>query len=335
MEAVGEADFQFGNCIRRVAHTCTDNSNLLSLHFDILRRPERRVVDDSSELLDALIIRNISLSSKASGNDEESCLAGTSISSLDSPFSSLLVKFCRGDNGLKRSVFAQIADFVTMVKVGLQFPPVWIVCGKAERVVNLGDCQLVDWDRAVDSSSWIAVPPPNVWIPVRACFIEFLLECISIGQRPAAGGCTSCELYLPSATISGASVIKNRVISLLPHLIEQVNPTEASSNDEDIDVQVVSIWSRGVSPTSILGELGLDNPLREFLGCCRCHISWLFLFSEKVIEEFSIECPRPLLFISWTRLQYSLPHPRAVVALLLMWHPIILCKRIVGESSWG
>ena len=161
MEAVGEADFQFGNCIRRVAHTCTDNSNLLSLHFDILRRPERRVVDDSSELLDALIIRNISLSSKASGNDEESCLAGTSISSLDSPFSSLLVKFCRGDNGLKRSVFAQIADFVTMVKVGLQFPPVWIVCGKAERVVNLGDCQLVDWDRAVDSSSWVAVPSPN------------------------------------------------------------------------------------------------------------------------------------------------------------------------------
>jgi hypothetical protein len=188
MEAVGEADFQLGNCIRRVAHTCTDNSNLLSLDLDILRRPERRVVDDSFELLDALVIRNISLGSKASGNDEESCLAGTSISSLDSPFSSLLVKFCRGHNSLKRSVFAQIADFVTMVKVGLQFPPVWIVCGKAESVVNLGYRQLVDWDRAVDSSSWVAVPSPNYSdFLSELCFIEISLECISIGQMPGTG----------------------------------------------------------------------------------------------------------------------------------------------------
>ena len=188
MVATGGADLQLGSFIPRVAHTCTDNSNLLSLDFDILGRPERRVMDDSLELLDALVIRNISLSSKAGGNDEESCLAGTSISSLDSPFSNLLVKFCRGHNGLERSVLAQIADFVTMVEVGLQFPPVWIVCGKAECVINLGDRQLVDWDRAVDSSSWIAVPSPNVWILVRACFIEFLLECISIGQIPGAGG---------------------------------------------------------------------------------------------------------------------------------------------------
>ncbi len=160
MVAIGGADFQLGSCTRKVAHTCTDNSNLLPLYIDILRRPERRVVDDSLELLHALVVRNISLSSKAGGNDEESCLAGTSISSLDSPFSSLLVKFCRGHNGLERGIFAQIADFVTMVEVGLQFPPVWIVCGKAERVVNLGDRQLVDWDRAVDSSSGVAVPSP-------------------------------------------------------------------------------------------------------------------------------------------------------------------------------
>lgn len=158
---VARVDFQLGSCTRRVAHTCTDNSNLLSLDIDILRRPERGVVDDSLELLHALVIRNISLSSKASGDDEESCLAGTSISSLYSPLSGLLVKFCRGHNGLERSVFAQIADFVTVVEVGLQFPPAWVVCGKAERVVDLGNRQLVDWDRAVDSSSWVAVPSPN------------------------------------------------------------------------------------------------------------------------------------------------------------------------------
>jgi hypothetical protein len=47
------------SCISRGAHTCTDNSYTFALNIDILRRPERGVVDDSLELVDALVVRDV------------------------------------------------------------------------------------------------------------------------------------------------------------------------------------------------------------------------------------------------------------------------------------
>jgi hypothetical protein len=95
------------------------------------------VVDDSFELVHALVVRNVSLGSKTGSNDQKAGLGRASICSLDSPLAGCLVEFCRSHNGLECSVFVQVTDFAHIVKVGLEFLPIWVIGGKAPRVVYL------------------------------------------------------------------------------------------------------------------------------------------------------------------------------------------------------
>jgi hypothetical protein len=97
------------------------------------------VVNDSLEFVHALVFRNVSLSSKASSNDKEAGLGRASISCLDCPLSSLLVEFCRGHNGLESGVFAQVADFIHIVKVGLKLLPTWVIGCKGPSIVDFRD----------------------------------------------------------------------------------------------------------------------------------------------------------------------------------------------------
>jgi hypothetical protein len=109
-----------------------------------------------------LIIWDISFGCETRSNDQESSLYGTSIRCLDNPFGDILVEFGASDNCFEGSVFAEIADFVDMVEIGLQLPPIWVVGCKCPGVVYLRDVELVDGDRAVNSRTWVAIPSPVV-----------------------------------------------------------------------------------------------------------------------------------------------------------------------------
>jgi hypothetical protein len=114
------------------------------------------------ELLDALIGRDVSLCSKASSNNEESCLGLSSVCSFDCPFDGVLIKLAIGDNCFKGGVFAKVADFVHVVEVCLQLAPIRVVACECPCLVNLRDVELVDWDWAVDSCTGIAIPSPKI-----------------------------------------------------------------------------------------------------------------------------------------------------------------------------
>jgi len=113
------------------------------------------------ELFYALIGRDIPLSGKASGNDEKSCLGRSSIRSFDCPFDSILIKLAISDDCFKGGVLAEVADFVNVVEVCLQLAPVWVVACECPSLINLRDVELVDWDRAVDSCTGVAIPSPK------------------------------------------------------------------------------------------------------------------------------------------------------------------------------
>ncbi len=116
----------------------------------------------SFELIHIFHLWNVPFGSETSGDDQESCLGGAAICCLDGPFSIILVEFAGGNDGLKGRVFAEIADFVDVVKISLKFAPVGVVGSEGPCVVHFWNVELVDRGFAVDSSSRITVPSPMI-----------------------------------------------------------------------------------------------------------------------------------------------------------------------------
>jgi hypothetical protein len=127
-------------------------------------------MDHTLELPDALVIGNVALGCESSCHDEEPCLDCSAIGGLNSPSCNLLVVFCRCHHSLECCIFTEIADFVNVVKICLKFPPVWVIGGEGECVVNLWNVELVDRDGTVDSCSWITVPSPAKTV---SCLFRF------------------------------------------------------------------------------------------------------------------------------------------------------------------
>jgi hypothetical protein len=71
-----------------------------------------------------------------------------------------LIKLAIGHDCFEGGIFAEVAYFVHVVEVCLQFAPVWVVACECPSLMDLRDVELVDWDWAVDSCIRIAILSP-------------------------------------------------------------------------------------------------------------------------------------------------------------------------------
>ena len=114
------------------------------------------------EFVHVLDIGDVAFGSEAGGDNQESSLNGTAVGGLDGPLGGLLVEFAGVDDGFKCCVFAEVADFIDVIEIGLQFLPVGVVSGESPGFIDFWDVELVDRYWAVDSSSRVAVPSPVI-----------------------------------------------------------------------------------------------------------------------------------------------------------------------------
>jgi hypothetical protein len=128
-----------------------------------------------------------------------------------------------------------------VVEVGLEFVPAWVVGAPIPVLVNFWDRELIDWDRAVDTSSGINI------LATRSAIIY---EEKSMSTYPA-----------PGTTKALPSIIQDRVEALLPAFVQRIGATKSGSNNEDVYVEIVGVRTILTPPLTILPEVGLEDTL--------------------------------------------------------------------------
>lgn len=93
-----------------------------------------------------------------------------------------------------------------------------------EYLLDFWNGELIYWDFAVDTCTWVAVPPP-------------------------------------CSTVSEAGIHQHGLVTLLSHLIEHEDAPKTGTHDQDIEVKIISIRTIGTTAASILMQLAVDDAL--------------------------------------------------------------------------
>ena len=117
--------------------TGANDGTLLAFDRDLIVRPERRMMKDASELLDAGPIRDVSLSSEAGADDQILGFRSPAISCLDVPASFVSLELSISDDTLEGCLAFDVKNLVAGVEV---IPQVMIVRVVVWPVVS-GACQ--------------------------------------------------------------------------------------------------------------------------------------------------------------------------------------------------
>lgn len=162
---------------------------------------------------------------KSGTEDDKSGLAGAAVGGLDDPFPSVCVEVGSNNYSVEGAVLLDIHDLVHMVKVRPDLLVIRVICCPVPVLIHLRPGELVLGDSRVDTCSRIAVESPGT-SQVIAGFEE-----------------NSLEAALSEPLERENAAWTNTQSALVNYDLAANELTEATSNDYDIHIKVVGVWS--------------------------------------------------------------------------------------------